>query len=117
MCTASCPAAGSRPDSKSWIACRPGFFPSVRVLSRLFSRRFLEELQRVHQAGKLKFFGEHVALAEATAFKARLEPLRKCGLLPSSRRESMRLRATGRHATPLNNSVKRRRSLNLNLER
>jgi hypothetical protein len=50
----------------------------VRVLSRLFRRRFLEELQQVHQAGKLQFFGEHVALAEAAAFKAWLTPLRKC---------------------------------------
>jgi hypothetical protein len=50
----------------------------VRVLSRLFRRRFLEELQRVHQAGKLQFFGEHVALADASAFKAWLTPLRKC---------------------------------------
>ena len=70
------PGGGLAPDGNSWIACRPGFFLSVRVLSRLFRRRFLEELQRVHQAGKLQFFGEHVALAEAKAFKAWLAPLR-----------------------------------------
>ena len=51
---------------------------SVRVLSRLFRRRFLEELLRVHQAGKLQFFGEHAALADAKAFKAWLAPLRQC---------------------------------------
>jgi len=50
----------------------------VRVLSRLFRRRFLEELQRLHDGGKLRFFGEHVALAEPAAFKAWLAPLRKC---------------------------------------
>jgi Putative transposase/Transposase zinc-binding domain len=72
------PGGGLAPDGKSWIACRPGFFLSVRVLSRLFRRRFLEELQRVHQAGKLQFFGEHVTLAEAKAFNAWLAPLRKC---------------------------------------
>jgi hypothetical protein len=72
------PGGGLAPDGKSWIACRPGFFLSVRVLSRLFRRRFLEELQWVHQAGKLQFFGEHVALADAKAFKAWLEPLHKC---------------------------------------
>ena len=59
-------------------ACRPGFFLSVRVLSRLFKRRFLEELQRVHQAGKLQFFGEHVGLADAKAFAHWMAPLRKC---------------------------------------
>ena len=72
------PGGGLAPDGKSWIACRPGFFLPVRVLSRLFRRRFLEELLRVHQAGKLQFFGEHAALADAKAFKAWLAPLRQC---------------------------------------
>jgi hypothetical protein len=43
----------------------------------LFRRRFLEELQRLHDGGKLKFFGEHAQLADARAFKAWLAPLRK----------------------------------------
>ena len=72
------PGGGLAPDGKTWVACRPGFFLSVRVLSRLFRRRFLEELLRVHQAGKLQFFGEYAALADAKAFKAWLAPLRKC---------------------------------------
>jgi hypothetical protein len=65
------------PDGKTWVACRAGFFLPVRVLSRLFRRRFLEELQRLHDGGKLKFFGEHAQLADARAFKAWLAPLRK----------------------------------------
>lgn len=32
----------------------------------------------MHQAGKLQFFGEHAALADARAFKAWLTPLRQC---------------------------------------
>ena len=72
------PGGGLAPDGKTWIACRPGFFLSVRVLSRLFRRRFLEELLRVYQAGKLQFFGEHKTLADAKAFKAWLAPLRQC---------------------------------------
>ena len=72
------PGGGLTPDGKRWVACKPGFFLSVRVLSRLFRRRFLEEFLRAHQAGKLKFFGEHSALASAHAFKAWLAPLRKC---------------------------------------
>ena len=72
------PGGGLAPDGQTWVACRPGFFLSVRVLSRLFRRRFLEELLRVHQAGKLQFFGEYAALADAKAFKAWLAPLRKC---------------------------------------
>lgn len=72
------PGGGLAPDGSRWVACRPGFFLSVRVLSRLFRRRFLEELQRQHDGGALKFFGEHPALAEPVAFKAWLAPLRKC---------------------------------------
>ncbi len=70
------PGGGLSADGKSWVACRPGFFLPVRVLSRLFRRRFLEELQRRHQAGRLKFFGEHAALAEARSFADWLAPLR-----------------------------------------
>ena len=72
------PGGGLAPDGARWVACRPGFFLPVRVLSRLFRRRFLEELQRLHDAGALRFFGEHAALAEPAAFKAWLAPLRKC---------------------------------------
>jgi hypothetical protein len=72
------PGGGLSPDGKSWLACRPGFFLSVRVLSRLFRRRFLEELLRVHRAGQLRFFGEHAALTEARAFAAWLAPLHQC---------------------------------------
>jgi len=48
------------------------------VLSRLFRRRFLEELLRLHQADKLQFFAEHAALVDAKAFKSWLMPVRKC---------------------------------------
>ncbi|MGJ7511490.1 IS91 family transposase [Variovorax sp. GT1P44] len=72
------PGGGVAPDGERWIACRPGFFLPVRVLSRLFRRRFLEELQNAHHAGRLRFFGEHAALADAKAFADWLAPLRKC---------------------------------------
>jgi Putative transposase/Transposase zinc-binding domain len=72
------PGGGLAPDGTRWIACRPGFFLPVRVLSRLFRRRFLEELQRLHDSSALRFFGEHAALADAAAFKDWLAPLRKC---------------------------------------
>ena len=72
------PGGGLSPDGKTWVACRPGFFLPVRVLSRLFRRRFLEELQRMHGAGKLRFFGDHVGLADAQAFTRWLAPMRQC---------------------------------------
>jgi hypothetical protein len=55
----------------------PGFFLSVRVLSRLFRRRFLEALQEAHRAGKLQFFGDRADLADPKAFARWLAPLRK----------------------------------------
>jgi hypothetical protein len=71
------PGGGISPDGKRWIACRPGFFLPVRVLSRLFRRLFLDKLAAAHAAGRLKFCGDHARLAEAQAFAAYLGPLRK----------------------------------------
>ncbi len=48
---------------------------SCRVLSRLFRRLFLEKLIAAHKAGRLKFFGDHAALAEAQTFATCLAPL------------------------------------------
>lgn len=69
---------GLSPDATRWVGCKPGFFLPVRVLSRLFRRRFLEELTRLHQAGQLQFFGQIESLADRSAFAAWLAPLRKC---------------------------------------
>lgn len=71
------PGGGLALDGKTWVSCRPGFFLPIRVLSRLMRRRFLEELQRLHDSAKLKFFGEDAGLADALAFKAWLAPQRK----------------------------------------
>jgi hypothetical protein len=72
------PGGGLSPDGTSWVVCRPGFFLSVRVLSRLFRRRFLEELEQLHRAGKLRFFGELSSLADAAGFRQWLARMRKC---------------------------------------
>ena len=42
------PGGGLSPDGSRWIACKPGFFLPVRVLSRLFRRLFLEGLAALH---------------------------------------------------------------------
>ena len=68
---------GISPDGERWVACRPGFFLPVRVLSRLFRRLFLEKLIAAHEAGRLRFFGDHAALTNARAFVAYLAPLRR----------------------------------------
>lgn len=72
------PGGGLSSDGERWVACKPGFFLSVRVLSRLFRRRFLEELEQAHRAGQLQFFGECAQLGEADAFADWLVPLREC---------------------------------------
>ena len=72
------PGGGLSPDGERWIACRHGFFLPVRVLSRLFRRRFLEALAQAHAGGQLQFFGDYAGLAKVRAFIDWLAPLRKC---------------------------------------
>jgi len=72
------PGGGLSLDGERWVTCKPGFFLSVRVLSRLFRRRFLDELSKAQAAGQLQFFGEYAHLADAAAFADWLAPLKKC---------------------------------------
>jgi hypothetical protein len=72
------PGGGLALDADRWVSCKPGFFLSVRVLSRLFRGRFLEELGSLHRNGQLKFFGEHAQLSDPSAFADWLAPLRQC---------------------------------------
>jgi hypothetical protein len=71
------PGGGLSLDGERWVACRPGFFLPVRVLSRLFRRLFLEKLSDAHRAGTLRFFGEHQALADTKTFGEWLTPVRQ----------------------------------------
>ncbi|WP_250475006.1 IS91 family transposase [Caballeronia sp. GAFFF1] len=72
------PGGGLSPDRHRWVACKSGFFLPVRVLSRLFRRRFLEELEANYRLGKLRFFGEYAALNDVDAFAKWLVPMRAC---------------------------------------
>ena len=71
------PGGGLAPDGQHWIACRPGFFLPVRVLSRLFRRLFLEHLQAAFERGKLQFFSSLERLCNPQAFAEYLAPLRQ----------------------------------------
>jgi hypothetical protein len=71
------PGGGLSPSGNRWVACKPGFFLHVRVLSRLFRRLFIEGLMALHRAGELVFFGDLAGLSEPQAFAAYLAPLRK----------------------------------------
>jgi hypothetical protein len=72
------PGGGLALDADRWVPCKPGFFLPVRVLSRLFRRRFLEELTAAHGRGQLHFFGEHADLADPATFADWLALLRQC---------------------------------------
>jgi hypothetical protein len=71
------PGGGLSPDESRWIACKPGFFLPVLVLSRLFRRLFLHGLAALHAAGRVAFFGDLAPLAEKSVFDATLAPLRR----------------------------------------
>jgi len=71
------PGGGPSPDGTRWVACRPGFFLPVRVLSRLFRRLFLDELRAAFDAGQLGFFGALAPLTEPVNFVRRLRELRR----------------------------------------
>ncbi len=62
------PGGGLSPDGQRWVPCRTSFFLPVRVLSRLFRRRFLESLQRAFDSGKVHFFGSLEPLREPHVF-------------------------------------------------
>ena len=71
------PGGGPSLDGTRWIACRPGFFLLVRVLSQLFRRLFLAELEAAFAAKRLGFFGELAALADPAAFACRINKMRR----------------------------------------
>ena len=71
------PGGGLALDADRWVPCRHGFFLPVRVLSRLFRRRFLEALSAAHGRGQVQCFGEFAHLAQSSAFAGWLAPLRQ----------------------------------------
>jgi hypothetical protein len=71
------PGGGLSPDGTRWVACRPGFFLPVRVLSRFFRRRFLEALDAAYAAQRLTFAGSLAALTDPRAFAAHLAAARQ----------------------------------------
>jgi Putative transposase len=71
------PGGGLSLDGTRWIACRPGFFLPVRVLSRLFRRLFLTQLEAAFDTGRLRFFGALIALHDRRAFLTHLGPARQ----------------------------------------
>ena len=73
------PGGGLAPDGSKWICCRDGFFLSVRVLSRLFRRLFLNYLINAFDAGKLEFFSSLQSLRDRSRFLDHLAPWLESG--------------------------------------
>ena len=71
------PGGGLSADGERWISCRPGFFLPVRVLSRLFRRLFLAQLQAAFDAGELHFYHALEALQTPAAFARYLAQMRQ----------------------------------------
>ncbi len=71
------PGGGLSMNHDKWIACKPNFFLSVRVLSRLFRRLFLELLMQAYQEGKLHFFNNLSKIKSEKQFFYWMKPLKK----------------------------------------
>jgi hypothetical protein len=70
------PGGGPSADRTRWVACRPGFFLPVKVLSRLYRRLFLTRLRAAFDAGQLRFCGALASLDKPAIFTGCLRPLR-----------------------------------------
>jgi hypothetical protein len=66
------PGGGLSPDGSRWIACRPGFFLPVRILSRVFRGKFLSMLRNAFDQGRLSFHGKLSELSDPCQFQRRL---------------------------------------------
>jgi hypothetical protein len=62
------PGGGLSPDHERWISCLPGFFLPVAVLSRLFRRLFLEQLEDAFYRNELRFPGSIEPLQDVFVF-------------------------------------------------
>jgi hypothetical protein len=71
------PGGGLSPEGTRWVACRPGFFLPVRVLSRLFRRLFLQSLQAAYDAGTLRLVGSLESLRDRAAWARALAAVRQ----------------------------------------
>lgn len=67
------PGGGISPDRTRWVACPPGFFLPVRVLSRRFRDVFVRQLRTAFADGDLRFPGALAALADPAAFAVHLD--------------------------------------------
>jgi hypothetical protein len=70
------PGGGLSADQDRWIHGHRRYLLPVKVLSRLFRRLFLEQLEAAYAAGQLQFFGALEQLRDPAAFARYLAPLK-----------------------------------------
>lgn len=71
------PGGGLAPDGTHWVPCRQRFFLPVRVLSRLFRRRFLTALGEASTRETLTYAGRCQTLADPQVWQRFLQALRR----------------------------------------
>lgn len=71
------PGGGIMPDGQRWVSSRPAFLLPIHVFSRLFRRLFLAGLIALHDAGRLRFFGDQTGLSDRRVFLRHLAPFRR----------------------------------------
>jgi hypothetical protein len=69
------PGGGIGPDHDRWVACLPGFFLPVRVLSDHFRDHFLKALEKLFRRGQIQFTGTLAHLSNPEVFAQYLAPL------------------------------------------
>jgi putative transposase/transposase-like zinc-binding protein len=69
------PGGGPSLDGTRWIASRPNFLLSVKVLGKLFRGKFLAELRQASVSGQLAYAGSTASLVSPRDFNAFLSRL------------------------------------------
>jgi hypothetical protein len=62
-------------EAPRWVSCRPNWFLSVRVLSKVFRGKYLAAVRAAYQAGQLQFAGSTLPLANPAAWAASIRAL------------------------------------------
>jgi hypothetical protein len=71
------PAGGISPDQSRWIFSRKNFFLPVRVLSRLFQKKFLANLDQLYRQNQLRLEGQLEHLVQPRNWHHFLQNLQK----------------------------------------
>jgi len=71
------PAGVLSVDQQRWIKARTNYLFSKKALAKAFKHRYLKRLVGLYENGKLKFYGQSQALADADTFGRMIRRVRK----------------------------------------